>query len=128
MTGVHRKLGLVPIAHGPRFLHLAYLTTLTFPSRLLPEPNVFVFVPNFEPDVTLRYVQDESVIPPSLAKALDRVRQGADVMPTAQLYRQLEKSLGVEWRSRLKSFDETPIAAASIGQVSYLLCQNNIIA
>lgn len=63
-------------------------------------------------------MQDESVIPPSLAKALDRVRQGADVMPTAQLYRQLEKSLGVEWRSRLKSFDETPIAAASIGQVS----------
>ena len=58
------------------------------------------------------------MIPPSLAKALDRVRQGADVMPTAQLYRQLEKSLGVEWRSRLKSFDETPIAAASIGQVN----------
>lgn len=64
------------------------------------------------------HMQDESVIPPSLAKALDRVRQGADVMPTAQLYRQLEKSLGVEWRSRLKSFDETPIAAASIGQVN----------
>lgn len=58
------------------------------------------------------------MIPPSLAKALDRVRQGADVMPTRQLYRQLEKSLGVEWRSRLNSFDETPIAAASIGQVS----------
>lgn len=67
-------------------------------------------------------MQDESVIPPSLAKALDRVRQGADVMPTQQLYRQLEKSLGVEWRSRLKSFDETPIAAASIGQVGRQSC------
>ncbi|CAM9444311.1 unnamed protein product, partial [Laminaria digitata] len=62
-------------------------------------------------------IQDESVIPPSLAKALDRVRQGADVMPAKQLHRQLEKSLGVDWRSRLASFDETPIAAASIGQV-----------
>lgn len=57
------------------------------------------------------------MIPPSLAKALDRVRQGADVMPARQLHRQLEKSLGVDWRSRLASFDETPIAAASIGQV-----------
>ncbi|CAM9105965.1 unnamed protein product [Ectocarpus fasciculatus] len=62
-------------------------------------------------------IQDESVIPPSLAKALDRVRQGADVMPTKQLYGQLEKSLGMDWRSKLAAFDETPIAAASIGQV-----------
>ena len=57
------------------------------------------------------------MIPASLAKALDRVRQGADVMPPGQLHTQLEKSLGVDWRSRLASFDETPIAAASIGQV-----------
>ncbi|CAB1101059.1 unnamed protein product [Ectocarpus sp. CCAP 1310/34] len=62
-------------------------------------------------------IQDESVIPPSLAKALDRVRQGADVMPLKQLHRQLEKNLGMDWRSKLAAFDETPIAAASIGQV-----------
>ncbi|CAN0532468.1 unnamed protein product, partial [Ectocarpus sp. 12 AP-2014] len=62
-------------------------------------------------------IQDESVIPPSLAKALDRVRQGADVMPLKQLHGQLEKNLGMDWRSNLAAFDETPIAAASIGQV-----------
>ncbi|CAM9350882.1 unnamed protein product [Ectocarpus sp. 8 AP-2014] len=62
-------------------------------------------------------IQDESVIPPSLAKALDRVRQGADVMPLKQLHGQLEKNLGMNWRSKLAAFDETPIAAASIGQV-----------
>lgn len=38
-------------------------------------------------------------------------------MPTKQLYGQLEKSLGMDWRSKLGAFDETPIAAASIGQV-----------
>lgn len=64
--------------------------------------------------------QDESVIPPSLAKALDRVRQGADIMPLNQLHQQLEKSFGADWRSKLSSFDETPIAAASIGQVRLL--------
>ncbi len=72
-------------------------------------------------------LQDESVIPPSLAKALDRVRQGADVMPAKQLHGQLEKSFGVDWRSKVASFDETPIAAASIGQVGYVVgtaCQH----
>ncbi|CAM9640420.1 unnamed protein product [Choristocarpus tenellus] len=67
-------------------------------------------------------IQDESVIPPSLAKALERVRQGADVMPQRQVYKQLERSLGENWRSRLESFDETPIAAASIGQVFVVRC------
>lgn len=42
-------------------------------------------------------------------------------MPTKQLHSQLEKSLGVEWRSKVASFDETPIAAASIGQVGQVL-------
>ncbi|CAM9188583.1 unnamed protein product [Discosporangium mesarthrocarpum] len=62
-------------------------------------------------------IQDESVIPSSLAKALDRVRQGADIMPQRQVHRQLERSLGEDWRSKLEAFDEQPIAAASIGQV-----------
>ena len=64
--------------------------------------------------------QNESVIPPSLAKALDRVRQGADMMPLNQLYKQLEKSFGEDLRSKLSSFNETPIAAASIGQAGSL--------
>lgn len=45
------------------------------------------------------------------------------MMPTKQLHRQLEKSFGVDWRSRLASFDETPIAAASIGQVGRSVLQ-----
>ncbi|CAN0089393.1 unnamed protein product [Ascophyllum nodosum] len=39
------------------------------------------------------------------------------MMPLNQLYKQLEKSFGEDWRSKLSSFNETPIAAASIGQV-----------
>lgn len=44
-------------------------------------------------------------------------------MPAKQLHRQLEKSLGVDWRSKVASFDETPIAAASIGQVGQSGCR-----
>lgn len=42
-------------------------------------------------------------------------------MPAKQLHRQLEKSFGVDWRSKVASFDETPIAAASIGQVGHAI-------
>lgn len=46
-------------------------------------------------------------------------------MPTKQLHSQLEKSLGVDWRSKVASFDETPIAAASIGQVKHSCAESN---
>ena len=62
-------------------------------------------------------IQDESVIPPAIARALERVRQGADVMPPAQLHAAVEEHLGVGWRDALVSFSEEPLAAASIGQV-----------
>jgi len=62
-------------------------------------------------------IQDESVIPPQIARALERVRQGADVMPPRQLQRMLSEQLGEDWRTRLAEFGEEPIAAASIGQV-----------
>lgn len=62
-------------------------------------------------------IQDESVVPPHVQQALERVRQGADVMPQAQLEPQLVAELGAGWRDRLASFDEEPMAAASIGQV-----------
>ena len=62
-------------------------------------------------------LQDESSLPPSLTKALDRVRQAADYMPKRQLEAQLISQLGEDWRSKLLEFDEVPIAAASIGQV-----------
>ena len=62
-------------------------------------------------------IQDESVIPPQISRALERVRQGADVMPARQLERVLSDQLGAGWRSRLQSFEDEPMAAASIGQV-----------
>jgi aarF domain-containing kinase len=38
-------------------------------------------------------------------------------MPQSQLLRVLREELGADWRSRMKEFDNVPIAAASIGQV-----------
>ncbi len=38
-------------------------------------------------------------------------------MPKRQLERQLADELGPDWRARFASFDDAPMAAASIGQV-----------
>ena len=62
-------------------------------------------------------IQDESLVPPQLQAVLDRVRDGADVMPRKQLERALSSELGEDWESRLAFFDWKPLAAASIGQV-----------
>ena len=62
-------------------------------------------------------IQDETVIPPYLQAALDRVRAGADYMPRHQLENVLQKELGGDWMKMFAEFDFMPIAAASIGQV-----------
>ncbi|KAL3675303.1 hypothetical protein R1sor_025251 [Riccia sorocarpa] len=62
-------------------------------------------------------IQDESLVPPQVLAALESVRQGADVMPRKQLTKVLDKEFGLDWQSRLASFDFEPLAAASIGQV-----------
>jgi aarF domain-containing kinase len=62
-------------------------------------------------------IQDETLLPPALSRALEQVRQGADAMPNYQLTKQLESQLGKDWRDLLVDFDELPFAAASIGQV-----------
>ena len=62
-------------------------------------------------------IQDESLLPPALSRALQQVRQGAEAMPKRQLYGQLESQLGQDWRTRFETFEEAPFAAASIGQV-----------
>ena len=62
-------------------------------------------------------IQDDSLLPPQLQQVLNRVRDSADVMPRAQLERTLTAELGEGWEARMRSFDWTPIAAASIGQV-----------
>ena len=60
---------------------------------------------------------DSIVLPPALQKVMERVRDGADWMPDAQLQRTLTTELGEAWRGELASFEDTPVAAASIGQV-----------
>lgn len=62
-------------------------------------------------------IQDSAIVSPQLAKAFDRVRQAADYMPDWQVERAMNSEFGPEWRSKFKSFDGKPFAAASIGQV-----------
>ena len=62
-------------------------------------------------------IQDEDMMPPQVAAALEQVRQSADVMPRRQLESTMKAELGDNWQSLVKSFDFDPFAAASIGQV-----------
>ena len=62
-------------------------------------------------------IQDESLLPPALARALTAVRQGAEAMPQYQLEQQLTSQLGTDWRDKFVHFEVQPFAAASIGQV-----------
>lgn len=62
-------------------------------------------------------IQDENVVPETVLRALERVRQGADVMPAVQLERVMKEELGEGWRARVARFEEVAFAAASIGQV-----------
>jgi len=61
-------------------------------------------------------IQDESLLPPELTRALQQVRQGADAMPEYQLKQQLQAQLGDNWQDKFESFDMLPFAAASVGQ------------
>lgn len=62
--------------------------------------------------------QDNSVLPPDVQQILLRVQNNAHYMPADQLEKTISFELGDEWRRRLfASFDDIPIAAASIGQV-----------
>jgi aarF domain-containing kinase len=62
-------------------------------------------------------MQDDVVLPPPLAVALNRARQNADYMPRYQLEEQMTSQLGADWKNKFQEFDFIPIAAASIGQV-----------
>ncbi|RYP23509.1 hypothetical protein DL765_001023 [Monosporascus sp. GIB2] len=61
--------------------------------------------------------QDAKMLPAPLQEVLQRVQDRADYMPSWQRDRMLTTSLGPEWRDLFDEFEETPIAAASIGQV-----------
>ncbi|EJK44579.1 hypothetical protein THAOC_36873 [Thalassiosira oceanica] len=62
-------------------------------------------------------IQDESIAPPALTRALESVREGAESMPEGQLLAQIDGQWGDGWRDRI-DLEDRPFAAASIGQGS----------
>jgi predicted unusual protein kinase regulating ubiquinone biosynthesis (AarF/ABC1/UbiB family) len=63
----------------------------------------------------------DSMIPTEIAEpyraALRRLQTSGPPMPTRDVHRMLDEQLGSRWRRRFRDFDDTPAAAASIGQV-----------
>ncbi|CCG82040.1 putative Molecular chaperone [Taphrina deformans PYCC 5710] len=60
--------------------------------------------------------QDEN-LPGPIREVLQRVQDSADYMPAYQLDKVMSTEFGPGWRDLFATFDEVPIAAASIGQV-----------
>jgi aarF domain-containing kinase len=59
-------------------------------------------------------LQDENLLPPPLAEALERVRNSADMMPIGQMRQVLDEELGQGWQEKYFSlFEERPIAAGT---------------
>ncbi len=63
----------------------------------------------------------EAALPPELAEpyraTLTRLQESAPPLPVSTVHRVLAADLGENWRSQFSAFDDTPAAAASIGQV-----------
>lgn len=49
--------------------------------------------------------------------ALTKLQKDAPPLPAAKVHRVLDAQLGTKWRDRFTSFDDMPVASASIGQV-----------
>ncbi|PVV01875.1 hypothetical protein BB560_003694 [Smittium megazygosporum] len=62
-------------------------------------------------------IQDSSHITKRIEDILLRVQNSANYMPKSQLYKVLEQQFGPFWKDFFESFEDTPFAAASIGQV-----------
>src|SRR6201991_2510283 len=50
-------------------------------------------------------------------EALTKLQKDAPPLPADRVHRVLDAQLGTKWRSRFSSFDDKPVASASIGQV-----------
>lgn len=62
-------------------------------------------------------METETLLPKELADILAKLRSDAHTMPAKQLHQVLIKAYGKNWQAQFNSFNEKPIAAASIGQV-----------
>lgn len=60
---------------------------------------------------------DSNMLPEPIQQVLQRVQDRADYMPAWQRDKVLTDNLGPDWRDLYASFNEIPMAAASIGQV-----------
>jgi aarF domain-containing kinase len=65
------------------------------------------------------------VLPKPIHEVLQRVQDSADYMPPSQRDPVLANELGSDWRSLFESFEEKPMAAASIGQVHGAVLKSN---
>lgn len=63
--------------------------------------------------------QYKEVFPPEVAKALEQLQRNAPAMAFSQIKNQVEKELGKPINDLFANFEETPFAAASIGQVHH---------
>ena len=63
----------------------------------------------------------EAAMPEEMAgpyrQALTKLQEAAPPMPVASVHKPLAEQLGPDWRDRFAEFDDSPAAAASIGQV-----------
>jgi predicted unusual protein kinase regulating ubiquinone biosynthesis (AarF/ABC1/UbiB family) len=63
----------------------------------------------------------EAALPEELAGpyrgALTKLQESAPALPVATVHKVMAQSFGPDWREKFASFDDTPAAAASIGQV-----------
>lgn len=69
--------------------------------------------------------QDSKMLPKPIYEVLQRVQDSADYMPPSQRNSVLANELGSDWRSLFESFEEKPMAAASIGQVHGAILKSN---
>lgn len=57
------------------------------------------------------------ILPETITSELAILQDDVEPVSTEDIHAQLERNLGKDWRARFESFDDTPLASASIGQV-----------
>src|ERR1700722_1271380 len=70
----------------------------------------------------------EAALPPELAgpyrATLTKLQESAPPLPTSTVHKVLAADLGPDWREQFAEFDDSPAAAASIGQVHKAIWQD----